>query len=141
MAQVGGDEERALAREQFIAKLQRKKRHLSERSKARFRNYTQGCRLTQFIDQLRPMPLPEIAAWFTEHPGLGEILDRKGEGSYAPQMYISEHAGQAVSAEHGYGAAKKPADYLQEFAEFIKPAQQTIPALITVLNPAKGADA
>ena len=36
------------------------------------------------------MPLAEIAAWFTQNPDLGEILDRKGEGP-APPMFISEH--------------------------------------------------
>jgi type I restriction enzyme R subunit len=133
MAQVSGDEERQLAREQFIAKLQRKKHHLNERSKQDFETVA-GMPPDQFVEHLRAMSLPEIAAWFTEHPGLGGILDRKGEGSYAPQMYISEHADSLVSAEHGYGAAKKPADYLQEFAEFIRQRRNTIPALVTVLT-------
>jgi type I restriction enzyme R subunit len=133
MAQVGGEEERELAREQFTAKLQRKKHHLNERIKRDFETVA-GMSPDQFVEHLRTMSLPEIAAWFTEHPGLGEILDRKGEGSYAPQMYISEHADKLVSAEHGYGAAKKPADYLQEFAEFIRQRRNTIPALVTVLT-------
>ena len=80
------------------------------------------------------MPLKDIAAWFTEHPDLGEILDRKGEGSYAPQIFISEHQDKLISAEHGYGDAKKPEDYLQEFADFIRQRSNTIPALITVLT-------
>ena len=80
MAQVAGEEERALAREQFIAKLQRKKRHLNERNKHDFETVA-GMPPEDFIDRLRAMPLKDIAAWFTEHPGLGEILDRKGEGS------------------------------------------------------------
>jgi type I restriction enzyme R subunit len=126
MAQVSGDEERELAREQFIAKLQRKRHHLNERSKRDFETVA-GMPPDQFVEHLRTMSLPEIAAWFTEHAGLGEILDRKGEGSYAPQMYISEHADSLVSAEHGYGAAKKPADYLQEFAEFIRQRRTRFP--------------
>ena len=36
--------------------------------------------------------------------------------------------------EHGYGAAKKPDDYLQEFADFIRQRSNTIPALVTVLT-------
>ena len=136
MAQVAGEEERALAREQFIAKLQRKKRHLNERNKHDFETVA-GMPPEEFIDRLRAMPLKDIAAWFTEHPGLGEILDRKGEGSYAPQIYISEHQDNLISAEHGYGAAKKPADYLQEFADFIRQRSNTIPALVTVLTRPK----
>jgi len=136
MAQVAGDEELALAREQFIAKLQRKKRHLSQRNKDDFETVA-GMPPDEFIDRLRQMPLRDIASWFTEHPDLGEILDRKGEGSYAPQIYISEHEDNLISAEHGYGAAKKPADYLQEFADFIKQRSNTLPALITVLTRPK----
>ena len=136
MAQVAGEEERALAREQFIAKLQRKKRHLNERNKHDFEAVA-GMSPEDFVDRLRAMPLKDIAAWFAEHPGLGEILDRKGEGNYAPQIYISEHQDNLISAEHGYGAAKKPADYLQEFAEFIRQRSNTIPALVTVLTRPK----
>ena len=136
MAQVAGEEERALAREQFIAKLQRKKRHLNERNKHDFETVA-GMPPEAFIDRLRDMPLKDIAAWFTEHPSLGEILDRKGEGNNFPQIYISEHQDTLVSAEHGYGAAKKPADYLQEFADFIHQRSNTIPALITVLTRPK----
>jgi type I restriction enzyme, R subunit len=136
MAQVAGEEERALAREQFIAKLQRKKSHLNERNKHDFETVA-GMLPEEFVDRLRAMPLKDIAAWFTEHPGLGEILDRKGEGNYAPQIYISEHKDNLISAEHGYGAAKKPADYLQEFAEFIHQRSNTIPALVTVLTRPK----
>ena len=64
LAQVTGDEERALARDQFIAKLQRKKRHLSERNKHDFETRA-GMSPDAFIDQLRAMPLKDIAAWFT----------------------------------------------------------------------------
>jgi type I restriction enzyme R subunit len=136
MAQVAGEEERSLAREQFVAKLQRKKRHLNERNKRDFETVA-GMPPEEFIDRLRDMPLKDIAVWFTEHPSLGEILDRKGEGSYVPQIYISEHQDTLISAEHGYGTAKKPADYLQEFAEFIHQRSNTIPALITVLTRPK----
>jgi type I restriction enzyme R subunit len=136
MAQVAGEEERALAREQFIAKLQRKKRHLNERNKRDFETVA-GMPPEEFIGRLRGMPLGDIAAWFTEHASLGEILDRKGEGSYPPQIYISEHQDNLISAEYGYGAAKKPADYLQEFADFIHQRSNTIPALVTVLTRPK----
>ena len=70
MAQVAGEEERALAREQFIAKLQRKKRHLNERNKHDFETVA-GMPPEEFIDRLRDMPLKDIAAWFTEHPVSG----------------------------------------------------------------------
>jgi type I restriction enzyme, R subunit len=86
-----------------------------------------------FIRELRQMPLANIAAWFTQNPSLGELLDRKGEGS-APPLLISEHKDNLYSVERGYGQAQKPEDYLHAFAEFIRSNSNTIPALMTVLT-------
>ena len=132
MAAVTDDEARALARDQFIAKLQRKKRHLSERNARDFETQA-GMSLQAFIGHLRQMSLPDIAAWFTQNPGLGEILDRQNEDN-APPLFISEHEDTLHSVERGYGAARKPEDYLQEFAAFIRSHGNDIPALLTVLT-------
>jgi len=86
-----------------------------------------------FIRKLRAMPLADIAAWFTQNPDLGEILDRKGEGFAAP-VFISEHPDRLLSVERGYGKAKKPDDYLKEFTAFINSHRNDIPALLTVLT-------
>lgn len=132
LARITGDEERSLIRDQFIAKLRRKKRHLSESSERDFESST-GMPVDSFIDRLREMPLAEIARWFTENPDLGEILDRKGE-SLVPPLLISEHRDNLYGVERGYGKATKPEDYLKEFAEFIRSNSNTIPALVTVLT-------
>jgi len=132
LAQVTSDEERALVRDQFIAKLQRKKRHLSEANARDFETCA-GMPPDAFIRKLRAMPLADIAAWFTQNLDLGEILDRKGEGRAAP-VFISEHPDQLLGAERGYGKAKKPDDYLNEFAAFINSHRNDIPALLTVLT-------
>lgn len=132
LASVGDDASRELVRDQFLAKLQRKKRHLSEKSARDFETKA-GMSADEFIRKLKAMPLGEVAAWFTQNPDLGEILDRKGEGS-APPLFISEHEDQFHSAERGYGLAKKPADYLKEFTAFIHSHSNDIPALITVLT-------
>ena len=55
-------------------------------------------------------PVGELGEGFD----LGEILDRKGEGLAAP-VFISEHPDQLLSTGRGYGKAKKPEDYLNEF--------------------------
>ncbi len=83
--------------------------------------------------QLRAMPLADIAAWFTRNPDLGEILDRKEEGP-AALMFVSEHQDQLLSIERGYGEAKRPDDYLNEFTAFINSHCNDIPALLTVLT-------
>lgn len=132
LAQVGDDEARALARDQFLAKLQRKKRHLGETGQRDFETLV-GMSPEKFIAKLRTLPLAEVAAWFSRIPDLGEILDRKGDGPRDP-IFISEHDDQLNSVERGYGQAKKPEDYLAEFSAFIQSHSNAIPALMTVLT-------
>ena len=132
LATVKEDDERELVREQLIAKLQRKKRHLGEQQKEDFETRA-GMSPEAFVQRLKAMPLHEVAAWFTENRGLGEILDRKGEGERPPTL-ISQHADSLVGVERGYGASEKPEDYLKAFSEFVRSQQNIIPALITVLT-------
>ena len=132
LASVSDDESRQLVRDQFLAKLQNKKRHLSEKSARDFETKA-GMTPDEFIRQLKAMPPGEVAAWFTQNPDLGEILDRKSDGS-APPLFISEHADKLHSAARGYGQAKKPADYLKEFTAFIQSHSNDLPALMTVLT-------
>ncbi len=132
LAGVAGDDARALVRDQFVAKLQRKKRHLGEQAARDFETRA-GMPPEAFIRALRTMPLADVAAWFTQHPGLGEILDRQGEGPRAP-VFVSEHDDRLHAITRGYGQATKPEDYLQAFAEFVRNNGNTIPALVTVLT-------
>lgn len=132
LSQVATDEERGLVRDQLLAKLQRKKRHLSDAQSRDFEECA-GMPPDAFIRQLRTMALPDIAAWFTDNPGLGEILDRGGSES-RPPTYISDHADALVGTERGYGNASRPEDYLAAFSEFIKSRGNSIPALVTVLT-------
>lgn len=132
LAEVPDDEARALVRDQFIAKLQRKSRHLNE-TNARDFETAAGMTPKALIEKIRGMSLPEIATWSTEYPAIGEILDRKGEGPRR-HILISEHPDELISVEHGYGKAIKPEDYLKEFTAFIRSNSNTIPALTTVLT-------
>lgn len=136
LASVSDDESRQLVRDQFLAKLQGKKRHLSEKSARDFETRA-GMSPDAFIRKLKAMPIADVAAWFTRNPDLGaqlgDILDRKGEGSAQP-LFISEHEDQFHSAERGYGKAQKPEDYLKEFSAFIRSHSNDIPALMTVFT-------
>lgn len=122
----------ALARDQFLAKLQRKKRHLSDQGRQDFEAKA-GMALSAFFQKLKVMPLADVAAWFVQNPGLGELLDRQQNG--VPRtLYISDHPDGFQSAERGYGKAHKPEDYLHEFSAFLKSHSNDIPALMTVLT-------
>jgi type I restriction enzyme R subunit len=132
LVQVTNDEERALVRDQFVAKLQRRKRHLSAAAARDFETCA-GMPPDAFIERLKTMPLADIAAWFTHNPDLGEILDRQGEGHPEP-VFVSHHDDRLLGTERGYGRAKRPEDYLQEFSDFIRSRSNAIPALIMVLT-------
>lgn len=132
MATVADDDARSLVRDQFVAKLQRKKRHLSDDT-ARDFEARAGMPPDAFIRMLRAMPPAAVAQWFTQNPDLGEILDRKGGGAREP-VFVSDHEDRLTDVTRGYGKATRPEDYLQAFTEFIRNAGNTIPALVTVLT-------
>lgn len=121
-----------LVRDQFAAKLQRKKRHLPASAVDDFETLT-GMEINRFVETIREMTPANAAVWFRNHPGIGEILDRKSDKAPDP-IYISDHPDQLVSIERGYGQASKPKDFLDEFSKFIKSHQNEIPALLTVMT-------
>lgn len=122
----------ALARDQFLAKLQRKKRHLSRQDREAFETKA-GMAPNDFIQKLKTMPLADVANWFIQHPGLGELLDRQSDGT-PHNLYVSDHPDHFERVERGYGKANKPEDYLREFGDYLKSHSNDIPALLTVLT-------
>jgi type I restriction enzyme, R subunit len=132
MATARNDEERALIRDEIVAKLQRKKRHLTDSQVQDF-EAAAGMAPDAFLRQLRTMSLVDVAGWFLNNQELGEIIDRKGPSQKAP-TFVSSHSDSLLGAEHGYGKAKKPGDYIQEFTTFVKSHGNEIPALMTVVT-------
>jgi type I restriction enzyme R subunit len=132
MATARTDDERALLRDQIVAKLQRKRRHLSEGQLHDF-EAAAGMTPDDFLQQLRTMKPEEVADWFLNNQDLGEIVDRKGPSRKAPTL-VSSHPDALVATEHGYGKGAKPGDYIKEFAEFVKGQGNEIPALMTVVT-------
>jgi type I restriction enzyme R subunit len=132
MTQVRGKDQQKLVLEQLLAKLQRKKRHLDEQAERDF-EICAGASPDAFIQRLKTMTLQEVAKWFTENPDLAEILDRKRAGQPV-SVLVSHHPDEFRSAEHGYGKAKKPKDFLEEFSAFLRNSGNSIPALTAVLT-------
>ena len=96
--------------DQFAAKLQRKKRHLSDASLQHLETVT-GFTPDALLEHVRSLPLAEVPQFFARHRPLAGILDRHSEGPLPP-LYISEHPDELRSVERGYGRAQKPEDYL-----------------------------
>jgi type I restriction enzyme R subunit len=126
------DEESELVREQLIAKLRRKQRHLSESAESRFRLLT-GEEPAAFISRLQQLPIAEARRWLGTIQGLGELLDEQWQGPAEPQ-FLSEHDDHLRSIERGYGNASRPEDYLEGFTAFVRDPGNDLPALTTVLQ-------
>jgi type I restriction enzyme, R subunit len=132
LATLKAEKPRELVLEQFFAKFNAKRRHLTEEAAKDFETVC-GMTPTVFVQKLKAMKLDEIGKWFAQNPNLGEILDRKTFAVSAP-VYVSSHQDALRSAEHGYGAAGKPEDYLEAFRAFLRSNGNKIPALTAVLT-------
>ncbi len=125
----------ALAKNQFIAKLQVKKHYLSEAQSDTFETIV-GQSPSDFAKQLKNMPLAEVASWFTQHPGLGELLDGrvKGAGRAAKPLVLHEGEDEFIKTTTGYGDGQKPEDYLNAFNTFVNANSNRMAAIQTVVN-------
>src|SRR5690606_36930509 len=112
------DPQRALVRDQFAAKLQRAARHLDGDALADL-EHIGGLPPRAFVAKLRSLPFAELAQWFVANAALGEILDRRRQGSGAAVL-VSHHADELVGIERGYGKGTKPEDYLEAFRSYIQ---------------------
>ena len=121
-----------LVREQLIAKLRRKQRHLGENAEARFRLLS-GEEPEAFIERLQQLPETEARAWLGRIEGLGELLDAQWEVRSEPR-FLSDHDDELRSIERGYGDAQRPEDYLEGFSAFVRDPGNDLPALTLVLT-------
>ena len=124
----------ALARNQFIAKLQAKKNYLSEEQADTFETIV-GKSPSEFAKELKSMPLEKVAQWFTQNPGLGELLDAKvASGGFKPAVVIHTGADEVTKTTTGYGEGQKPEDYLNAFKDFINANSNRLAAIQTVVQ-------
>ena len=115
--------------DQLLAKLQVKRRHLSQSSKEQLEAIT-GMPVEDIGDYLQGSQPEAIAQWFRERKLIAQILDRK-DGGRKPVL-ISHHKDELIGIETGYGEAAKPEDYLNSFQTFLEENINQIPALLVV---------
>ena len=120
----------------IIAKLQRKKRKLSEKSLAHFIDLSGGHNPTQFIDKLKSMSVNEAKELLIKNRKLFEMLN---EGGMNPgrAVVISDKEDELISHTRGYGKGLKPEDYLDEFKAFVTNNINNIAALKVVCTRPK----
>lgn len=124
----------ALAKNQFIVKLQTKKRHLNEEQQDAF-EVIAGQSPDQFAKTLKNMSLADAADWFKQHPGLGAMLDRKiTKTGGANPTYFHGGNDEFTHTTTGYGQGQKPEDYLNAFDAFINANSNRMIAIQTVVQ-------
>ncbi len=87
----------------------------------------------QFIAHLSTLSTEETADWFTQNPGIGEVLDIKYK-SGPSHVAVSEHEDEVADVTRDYGNVAEPADYIEGFARFIEENINKIAALKLVVQ-------
>ncbi|MBC9786530.1 type I restriction-modification system endonuclease [Heliobacterium chlorum] len=120
----------------IVAKLQRKKRKLSGKTLEHFIDLSGGKNPTQFIEELKSLPIEKAKEQILKNKNLFEMLN---EGSTNPTIpvVISDKEDELISHTRGYGNAEKPEDYLAEFKNFIQNNIDKIAALNIVCTRPK----
>ncbi|MBA4191190.1 MAG: type I restriction-modification system endonuclease [Planctomycetaceae bacterium] len=116
--------------DQFIAKLQRKRRVLTGKNADDFEAVA-SVGPAEFSQQVREWPPEVLRDWLVARPKVVAFLDRAG-GLDPRRIFISDHADELRRVERGYGAAAKPGDYLESFRQFVTANLDKIPALLVV---------
>jgi len=120
-------------KDQIIAKLQRKKRHLNDEDREKFKGLTR-VGIEDAMEKIRSSSGTEAKKWFATHSGVGEFLDNVKAGIKGTTYLISGHDDSVREVVYGFGDHEKPQDYLESFEEYIKTNKNHIPALMTVLT-------
>jgi len=115
----------------IIAKIQRKKRGLSEQALEHFVDLSGGLDPTQFIDKLLRADTRRAKEYLLNNAKLLYILEQGGAVSRRP-VIISDKEDELTSHTRGYGDGKEPQDYLDEFGEYVRENMNTIAALKVV---------
>ncbi|MGQ4646401.1 type I restriction-modification system endonuclease [Lyngbya aestuarii] len=114
---------------EFVAKLQPKKRSLSEDNKEAIETLAQ-MPVEEMVKHLRELSPSEAAQWLQERREIAEMLDRRDGGMQ--RVLISRHPDMLRRVERGYGEAERPQDYLESFDQFLRENLNKIPALLVV---------
>jgi type I restriction enzyme R subunit len=128
-----GADARALVAEQFIAKLQRKKRAFQGGNNSQLFEAAAGGTVDDVVKELAEASPAELTKWLIEHSHLVPLLDKV---TAAPMpVYISEHQDELVSVTQGFGPGrKKPEDYLASFGRFLNENENKVEALKLVMK-------
>ncbi len=131
---VEGKEEefRRASLDEFLAKLQRKKRALTGENEERF-EAAAGMDVKELAVLLKTSGVGDAADYLRSHPALAGFLDRAA-GTVAYKMLVSERVDELREVTRGYGrhGSRPPGDYLHAFRSFVEGNINKMPALLVV---------
>lgn len=117
---------------ELIAKLQRRKQCLSEKSKTEISELNNIHSLDRWLQSIKKMDKNELEMQEENIQRMVEYKESK------EKIYISDAPDELLSVERGYGEGnEKPSDYLNSFNSFIRENINLIPALQIVVNRPK----
>jgi type I restriction enzyme R subunit len=133
MVDATNDEQRKTIREQLTVKLRRALRTLTDAARAQFEAIA-GETPEALLQRLRSDETPALATWLKNHAAIGQMLDSYTDAESPFFIPISHHADRVVEVTRGYGAAKKPEDFLDSFTAFVRDNMDKIAALKLVVQ-------
>jgi type I restriction enzyme R subunit len=118
--------------DEFLAKLQRKRRVLKGDAEEQFQ-VAAGMGVKEFTQFLKKSGVGEAGDYFKAHPSLSAFLDRTVGGG-ASKTVISEKEDELHEVARGYGkhGNGRPGDYLEQFRSFVENNLNKLPALLVV---------
>jgi len=126
------EDHRRTAIDEFMAKLQRKKRALKDEAAESF-EAAAGMDAPALLQFLKKSQGPEVAQFFNAHGSVASFLDRTTAAD-AQKLVVSDRTDQVRYVRRGYGkdGNHRPRDYLDAFRDFIQGNLNLIPALLVV---------
>lgn len=121
---------------QIIAKLQRKKRNMDDKTLEYFISMTNGLDPTQFINDIEHKNPDDAKKHLLAYYEIFKMLQETKANGYRP-VVISDAEDELISHERGYGNSSKPEDYLDAFAKYVQTNLNEITALKIVCTRPK----
>ena len=121
---------------QIIAKLQRKKRKMSDEMMSHFTDLSGGLDPTQYIQQLESEPTETAKNRILANRQLFKMLQETKSNGGRP-VVISDKEDELIGHTRGYGDKDRPEDYLDAFSAYVKNNMNEIAALNIVCTRPK----
>jgi type I restriction enzyme R subunit len=133
MTTASEDAHRETIREQLAVKLRRRLKWMSDDARRQFEAVA-GEAPEAMLKRVLSGDAPGLAAWLKDRAGIGAILDWQGDDGVPRLLPVSHHEDEIANVSRGYGEAKKPEDFLDGFASFVRNNVNKIAALKLVVQ-------